>query len=113
MKAFLVTCRVGPGDVGVDEDLRRTFDGIKTDDTKVRNLLNNYLELLQPPAPNFEKKQQMHNKKKPYVPVEYASDPIYAAPTDEEERLANEAKQSRPQPSLKPANTRRRARKET
>lgn len=91
----VVTCRVEPDDVGVDEDLRKMFDGITADNTKVCNLLDNYLEPLQPPAPNFEKKQQMHSKVKPYVPVEYASDPIYAAPTDEEERLANEEKQSR------------------
>ncbi|KAF1783263.1 hypothetical protein GQ600_6521 [Phytophthora cactorum] len=37
----------------------------------------------------------MHNKVKPFVPHQYASVPIYAAPTDEEERMANEAKQAR------------------
>ncbi|RAW23297.1 hypothetical protein PC110_g20270 [Phytophthora cactorum] len=91
----VMTCRVGPVAVGVDQVLRRTFDGIRTDAAKLRNLLDSHLEPLQLPAPNFEKKQQMHNKVKPFVPHQYASVPIYAAPTDEEERMANEAKQAR------------------
>ncbi|EEY61066.1 uncharacterized protein PITG_01309 [Phytophthora infestans T30-4] len=66
-KPGVVSCRVGPADEPMDQDLRRSFDGIQTDAAKVR----------------------------PYVPSEFASDPLYAAPTDEEERLAKEAKQAR------------------
>ncbi|KAG3004089.1 hypothetical protein PC123_g23814 [Phytophthora cactorum] len=43
----------------------------------------------------------MHSKIRPYVPAEYRSDPIYDAPTEEEERLANEAKQARRKASVK------------
>ncbi|EEY70592.1 uncharacterized protein PITG_06037 [Phytophthora infestans T30-4] len=94
-KPGVVSCRVGPADEPMDQDLRRSFDGIQTDAAKVQTLLAAYLEPLQPPPQNFEKKQQMYNKVRPYVPSEFASDPLYAAPTDEEERLAKEAKQAR------------------
>ncbi|ETL50720.1 hypothetical protein L916_00072 [Phytophthora nicotianae] len=52
-----------------------------TNAAKVRRLLAAYLEPLQPPPPNFEKKQQI--------------------PTDEEERHAKEAKQARRSASAK------------
>ncbi|KAG3055891.1 hypothetical protein PC121_g15544 [Phytophthora cactorum] len=97
----VVSCRAGPNEDIMNQDLRRTFDGIRTDASKVRNLLEAHLEPLQPPAPNFEKKLQMHSKIRPYVPVEYRSDPIYDAPTEEEERLANEVKQARRKASAK------------
>ncbi|KAG2789138.1 hypothetical protein Pcac1_g1708 [Phytophthora cactorum] len=97
----VVSCRAGPNEDIMNQDLRRTFDGIRTDASKVRNLLEAHLEPLQPPAPNFEKKLQMHSKIRPYVPAEYRSDPIYDAPTEEEERLANEVKQARRKASAK------------
>ncbi|ETN15405.1 hypothetical protein PPTG_21935 [Phytophthora nicotianae INRA-310] len=77
------------------QDLRRSFDGIQTNAAKVRSLLAAYLEPLQPPPPNLEKKQQMYNKVRPYVPSEFAPDPLYAVPIDGEERHAKEAKQAR------------------
>ncbi|KAG4226612.1 hypothetical protein PC116_g24988 [Phytophthora cactorum] len=97
----VVSCRAGPNENITNQDLRRTFDGIRTDASKVHNLLEAHFEPLQPPAPNFEKKLQMHSKIRPYVPAEYRSDPIYDAPTEEEERLANEAKQARRKASAK------------
>ncbi|KAG3046505.1 hypothetical protein PC121_g20626 [Phytophthora cactorum] len=103
----VVCCRAGPNEDIMNQDLRRTFDGIRTDASKVRNLLEAHLEPLQPPAPNFEKKLQMHSKIRPYVPAEYRSDPIYDAPTEEEERLANEAKQARRKASAKKANAKK------
>ncbi|ETP51089.1 hypothetical protein F442_03703 [Phytophthora nicotianae P10297] len=72
-----------------------------TNAAKVRRLLAAYLEPLQPPPPNFEKKQQMYNKGRPYAPSEIASDPLYAAFTDKEERHAKEAKQARHSASAK------------
>eukprot|EP00644_Phytophthora_capsici_P008248 jgi/Phyca11/114421/e_gw1.26.503.1 len=66
-KPGVVICRVGPANKPVDQDLRRSFDGIPTDASK---------------------------QLRPYVPAEFASDPLYAAPTDEEERLAKEDKQA-------------------
>ncbi|KAG3017746.1 hypothetical protein PC120_g10854 [Phytophthora cactorum] len=97
----VVSCRAGPNEDIMNQDLRRTFDGIRTDASKVRNLLEAHLEPLQPPAPNFKKKLQMHSKIRPYGPAEYRSDPIYDAPTEEEERLAKEAKQARRKASAK------------
>ncbi|ETP46330.1 hypothetical protein F442_07424 [Phytophthora nicotianae P10297] len=43
----------------------------------------------------------MYNKVRPYVPSEFGSDPLYAAPTDDEERHAKEAKQARRSASAK------------
>ncbi|EEY69783.1 uncharacterized protein PITG_06275 [Phytophthora infestans T30-4] len=93
----VVSCRVGPAD----------------------------LPPLQPPPPNFEKIQQMYNKVRPYVPSEFASDPLYAAPTAEEKRHAKEATQAQenedranvskasPAQSKTGTRSRKRAKKET
>ncbi|ETK90490.1 hypothetical protein L915_05749 [Phytophthora nicotianae] len=45
-----------------------------------------HLDSLEPPTPNFEKKQQMLNRVRLYVPEKYVNDPIYAAPNNEEEK---------------------------
>ncbi|KAE8969678.1 hypothetical protein PR001_g27428 [Phytophthora rubi] len=74
---------------------------IPTSDEKVRDLFESHLDPLQPPLPNFEKKQQMFNKVRMYVPDEFRSDPIYDAPNDEEEQKANEAKKARRKASAK------------
>ncbi|KAG2783123.1 hypothetical protein PC129_g18157 [Phytophthora cactorum] len=49
----------------------------------------------------------MHSKIRPYAPAEYRSDPIYDAPTEEDERLANEAKQARQKASAKKASAKK------
>ncbi|KAE9219615.1 hypothetical protein PF005_g7807 [Phytophthora fragariae] len=85
----VVSCRAGPNSEVVTQDLRRSFDSIPTSDEKVRDLFESHLDPLQPPLPNFEKKQQMFNKVRMYVPDEFRSDPIYDAPNDEEEQKAN------------------------
>ncbi|KAG6609058.1 uncharacterized protein IUM83_13352 [Phytophthora cinnamomi] len=90
-----VSCRASLDSDAVTQALRRSYDGIPTSDAKVRGLFESPLELLSPPLPNFEKKQQMHSKVLTYVPEEYRSDPIYDAPNEEEEQKANEAKQAR------------------
>ncbi|KAE9334070.1 hypothetical protein PF008_g14141 [Phytophthora fragariae] len=94
-------CRAGPDSEVVTQDLRRSFDSIPTFDEKVRGLFESHLDPLQPPLPNFEKKQQMFNKVRMYVPDEFRSDPIYDAPNDEEEQKANEAKKARRKASAK------------
>jgi hypothetical protein len=68
---------------------------------KVRGLFESHLDPLQSPVPNFEKKQQIFSKVRPYVPMEFRADPIYDAPNDDEEQLANEAKQARPKAPAK------------
>ncbi|KAE9207061.1 hypothetical protein PF004_g17132 [Phytophthora fragariae] len=74
---------------------------IPTSDEKVRDLFESHLDPLQPPLPNFEKKQQMFNKVRLYVPDEFRSDPIYDTPNDDEEQKANEAKKARRKASAK------------
>ncbi|KAE9057640.1 hypothetical protein PF007_g31578, partial [Phytophthora fragariae] len=66
----VVSCRAGPNGEVVTQDLRRSFDSIPTSDEKVRDLFESHLDPLQPPLPNFEKKQQMFNKVRMYVPDE-------------------------------------------
>ncbi|KAE8884544.1 hypothetical protein PF003_g31435 [Phytophthora fragariae] len=97
----VVSCRAGPNGEVVTQDLRRSFDSIPTSDEKVRDLFESRLDPLQPPLPNFEKKQQMFNKVRMYVPDEFRSDPIHDAPNDEEEQKANEAKKARRKASAK------------
>ncbi|KAE9055913.1 hypothetical protein PF010_g31965 [Phytophthora fragariae] len=97
----VVSCRAGPNSEVVTQDLRRSFDSIPTSDEKVRDLFESHLGPLQPPLPNFEKKQQMFNKVRMYVPDEFRSDPIYDAPNDEQEQKANEAKKARRKASAK------------
>ncbi|KAE9235276.1 hypothetical protein PF002_g11589 [Phytophthora fragariae] len=97
----VVSCRAGPDSEVATQDLRRSFDSIPTSDEKVRDLFESHLDPLQPPLPNFEKKQQMFNKVRMYVPDEFRSDPIYDAPNDEEEQKANEAKKARRKASAK------------
>jgi hypothetical protein len=97
----VVSCRMGPDTEVVAQDLRRSFDGIITYEEKVRGLFESHLDPLQSPAPNFEKKQHTSSKVRPYVPMEFRSEPIYDAPNDEEEQLANEAKKARRKASAK------------
>ncbi|KAE8903579.1 hypothetical protein PF007_g27841 [Phytophthora fragariae] len=97
----VVSCRAGPDGEVVTQDLRRTSDSIPTSDEKVRDLFESHLDPLQPPLPSFEKKQQMFNKVRMYVPDEFRSDPMYDAPNDEEEQKANEAKKARRKASAK------------
>ncbi|ETP32795.1 hypothetical protein F442_18586 [Phytophthora nicotianae P10297] len=98
MKLFRTPVKEAYKDLGVQRYQIFTMSEKKpgvTNAAKVRSLLAAYLEPLQPPPTNFEKKQQMYNKGRPYAPSEIASDPLYAAPTDKEERHAKEAKQAR------------------
>ncbi|ETP27456.1 hypothetical protein F441_00073 [Phytophthora nicotianae CJ01A1] len=94
MKLFRTPVKEAYKDLGVQRYQIFTMSEKKpgvTNAAKVRSLLAAYLEPLQPPPPNFEKKQQMYNKGRPYASSEIASDPLYAAPTDKEERHAKEA----------------------
>ncbi|POM73777.1 Hypothetical protein PHPALM_9341 [Phytophthora palmivora] len=85
-KPGVVSCRVGPTGEVFTQDLRRSFGGIQTNDAKLR---------AQAPPPNLEKKQQMYNKVRPYVPHKYVDDTIYDDPNDEEVARVAEAKQVR------------------
>ncbi|ETP55383.1 hypothetical protein F442_00065 [Phytophthora nicotianae P10297] len=94
MKLFRTPVKEAYKDLGVHRYQIFTMSEKKpgvTNAAKVRSLLAAYLEPLQPPPPNFEKKQQMYNKGRPYASSGIASDPLYAAPTDKEERHAKEA----------------------
>jgi hypothetical protein len=90
-----VSCRVGPDSTPLVQDIRRRFDGIFTDDTKVCVMFDEHLEPLPPPPVNSEKKQDMYNKVRPYVPEEFVNDPLYDAPNDAEEVEAKAVKRDR------------------
>lgn len=95
-KPGVVECKKSPSASPVEQDLRRKVDGIFTEDTKVHRMFTHFLEPLDPPPPlNAEKRQTMHVVVRPYVPDEFQSDPMYAAPTSRQGLAAKAAKQSR------------------
>ncbi|KAE9049314.1 hypothetical protein PR003_g3344 [Phytophthora rubi] len=89
-KPGVVTCKKGPDAAGVSQDLRRKYDGIVTDGTRVRVLFETDLAALPNPPPNSEKIQTIYNKVRRYVPEEFRDDPLYDPPNDEDERKAKE-----------------------
>lgn len=91
----VVACQRGPRSTPVLQDLRRKYDGIVVDASRVRVLFTNHLKSLPNPPPNSEKIQQLYNKVRPYVPEEFVNDALYAPPNDEDERKANEIKRAR------------------
>lgn len=91
----VVFCWEGPDDSPTELNLRRRYDGILIDDTKVQTLLQFHLDILSPPKPNAEKIELMHTKVRPYVPAEFADDVLYAAPTADLTKEAKTAKQMR------------------
>ncbi|RAW28992.1 hypothetical protein PC110_g14638 [Phytophthora cactorum] len=74
----------GPASVAVIKDLRRKVDGILTAKEKVVQIMTDHVEVLPPPPPNTEKKSQMYYSIRPYVPVGFQNDPLYAKPTEQE-----------------------------
>ncbi|OWY92407.1 hypothetical protein PHMEG_00038612 [Phytophthora megakarya] len=94
-------CRKGPETAAVAQDLRRKYDGIATESTRVQIRLTTHLEPLLNPPPNPEKRQTIYNKVRPFVPDEFRSDPLYDPPNDEEERKAKEIQKARMEASKK------------
>jgi hypothetical protein len=94
-KPGVVTCKKSPDAAGVDQDLRRKYDGIVTDGTRVRVLFETDLAALPNPPPNSEKIQTIYNKVRRYVPEEFRDDPMYDPPNDEDERKAKEIQKAR------------------
>ncbi|ETL31225.1 hypothetical protein L916_15935 [Phytophthora nicotianae] len=94
-REILVECRKCPDSDQVTQDLRRVYDGITTDATRVRVLLTMHLEPLQNPPPNSEKIQSFYNKVRPFVPEEFQNDPLYDPPNDEDERRAKQIQKVR------------------
>eukprot|EP00644_Phytophthora_capsici_P000964 jgi/Phyca11/121121/e_gw1.43.331.1 len=66
-----VECRKGPDSDAVTQDLRRVYDGITRNATRVHVLLTTHLDALQNPPPNSEKIQSFYNKVPPLVPEEF------------------------------------------
>ncbi|EGZ20800.1 hypothetical protein PHYSODRAFT_328874 [Phytophthora sojae] len=90
----LVGCNKGPDDEPVEQDLRRKVDGVLTESTKVERKLIHFLEDLIPPSLNAEKMTELYSKIRPYVPDEFQDDPIYAAPSQDQQDDAKSAKQA-------------------
>lgn len=94
-KPGAVSCYVDPDDAPVVCDLRRRYDGIDTSDDRVRTMFQFHLDPLPHPQANTEKVIAMHTKVRPYVPAEFQDNPLYAAPTAEQEQTAKAVKQAR------------------
>ncbi|POM81325.1 Hypothetical protein PHPALM_721 [Phytophthora palmivora] len=75
--------------------IRRKYDGILTDSTRVHVLFTNDLKPLPNPPLNTEKLMQIYTKVRPYVPEEFADDPMYTAPSKQQEQSANALKRAR------------------
>ncbi|KAE8891993.1 hypothetical protein PF003_g24073 [Phytophthora fragariae] len=58
-------------------------------------MLTHFLEDLSPPTLNAEKKTELYTKIRPYVPDEFQDDPIYTAPSQDQQDDAKSAKQAR------------------
>ncbi|EGZ22294.1 hypothetical protein PHYSODRAFT_330122 [Phytophthora sojae] len=86
----LVGCKNGPDDEPVEQDLRRKVDEVLTESTKVERMLTHFLEDLSPPSLNAEK-TEMNSKIRPYVPDEFQGDPIYTAPSQDQQDDAKSA----------------------
>ncbi|EGZ22429.1 hypothetical protein PHYSODRAFT_249657 [Phytophthora sojae] len=94
-KPGVVQCKKGPDDEPVEQDLRRKVDGVLTESTMVERMLTHFLEDLSPPSLNAEKMTELYSKIRPYVPDEFQDDPIYAAPSQDQQDDAKSAKQAR------------------
>lgn len=90
-----VRCFVDPDGDPVVCDIRRRYDGIVTDDGRVRTVFQVHLDPLPIPATNTEKVLTMYTKVRQYVPEEFQDDPLYAAPTAEQEATAKKVKLAR------------------
>ncbi|GMF54335.1 unnamed protein product [Phytophthora fragariaefolia] len=91
----VITCKSSPNDDGISEDLRRKIDKVKTPSSTVSLMFERYLLPLTPPQPNAEKIDQMHRKVRPFVPLEFQDDPLYAAPTADEAAQSKNNKRAR------------------
>ncbi|POM74306.1 LOW QUALITY PROTEIN: Hypothetical protein PHPALM_8764 [Phytophthora palmivora] len=91
----VVSCRKGPNTTTVNQDLRRKYDGILTDSTRVHVLFTSDLKPLSNPPLNTEKLMQIYTKVRPYVPEEFADDPMYTASSKQQEQSANALKRAR------------------
>ncbi|POM77844.1 Hypothetical protein PHPALM_4706 [Phytophthora palmivora] len=94
-KPGVVQCKKGPDDEPVEQDLRRKVDGVLTESAKVERMLTHFLKDLSYPSLNAEKKTELYNKIRPHVPDEFQDDPIYTAPTQDQQDDAKLAKQVR------------------
>jgi hypothetical protein len=81
----VVACRKGPDGKEVRQDLRRKYDGIVTDATRVRVLFDTDLKKMSNSPPNHEKNHTIDHKVRPYVPKEFREDPLYREPDSETE----------------------------
>eukprot|EP00644_Phytophthora_capsici_P002671 jgi/Phyca11/105623/e_gw1.11.236.1 len=94
-KPGVVICKKSPTSIAVKKDLRRKVDVHLAEGHKVTRMFSGYLETMPPPPRNAEKIDQMHRTIRPYVPDEYQSDAIYAAPSKQQGDSAKAAEQAR------------------
>ncbi|EGZ25716.1 hypothetical protein PHYSODRAFT_247836 [Phytophthora sojae] len=73
----------------------KLFKSYKPVLTELYKRLDDHIEILPPPPINAEKKKQMYNSIRPYVPDEFQNDPLYAKPSEDEGAAAKTKKQAR------------------
>lgn len=91
----VVSCQKGPDDDVVKKNLRRKIDGVLTTKEKITTMMQEYVDVLNPPPPNVEKREAMYYSIRPYVPHEFQGDSLYAKPSEQEGLDAKAAKQAR------------------
>ncbi|ETI48412.1 hypothetical protein F443_07559 [Phytophthora nicotianae P1569] len=106
----VVAYKEGPDSDAVVQDLRRKYDGIVTDATRVQVLFTAHLEPLPKPPPNCEKIQTINNQVRRYVPEEFINDPLYDPPNDEDERKAKAIQKARAEKRKEATKKKKRAR---
>ncbi|ETM48153.1 hypothetical protein L914_07271, partial [Phytophthora nicotianae] len=106
----VVAYKEGPDSDAVVQDLRRKYDGIVTDATRVQVLFTAHLEPLPKPPPNCEKIQTIYNQVRRYVPEEFINDPLYDPPNDEDEHKAKAIQKARAEKRKEATKKKKRAR---
>ncbi|EGZ27996.1 hypothetical protein PHYSODRAFT_477473 [Phytophthora sojae] len=94
-KPGLVQCKKDSDSDAEEQDLRRKIDGVLTEGTKVERMFTQFLEALPLPPINPEKVYTMNQTVRKYVPEEFRSDVMYAAPSKKQGEDAKTAKQAR------------------
>ncbi|GMF56081.1 unnamed protein product [Phytophthora fragariaefolia] len=84
-----------PSDDPVRHDLRCVYDGAHVARDHAEKLLAIYLKALPQPKVNAEKATQLYKSIRQYVPAEFQSDSLYAAPSLEQEQYAKAIKKRR------------------
>lgn len=96
-KPGVIECRVNPDEQPTECLLSRKANGVVTDSPKVQAMMKMHLPTMSPPASNADKIAQIHDKVRPFVPVEFQQDVSYQPPTADQQQAAQIIKRARAQ----------------